>query len=61
MPERTTSQPEVLNKLTVARIVPPGAAGQPRSDVDRATIRRILAGRIDDDLTADLAVLIAHE
>ena len=38
----------------VARVVPPGDAGQPRTDVDRATLRRILAGPIDDDLAGEL-------
>jgi prevent-host-death family protein len=38
----------------VARVVPPGEGGKPRTDVDRATIRRILALPLDDDLAADL-------
>ena len=38
----------------VARVIPPGAAGQPRMDVDRATVRRILAEPLDDGLAADL-------
>jgi len=38
----------------VARLVPPGEPGVPRVDVDRATLRRILAGPIDDDLAAEL-------
>ena len=38
----------------VARVVPPGAVGQPRVDVDRETIRSILAIRIDDALAAEL-------
>ena len=37
----------------VARLVPPGDSG-PRVDVDRATLRRILALPIDTDLAADL-------
>lgn len=37
----------------VARLVPP-RAGEPRTDVDRATIERILALPIDDELAADL-------
>lgn len=38
----------------VARLVPPGDVGRPRTDVDRATIRRILAEPLDDALAADL-------
>ena len=38
----------------VARVIPPGAAGEPRKDVDRATLRRILAEPVDDGLAADL-------
>jgi prevent-host-death family protein len=38
----------------VARVVPPGEPGRPRVDVDRETIRRILAMPIDDELAADL-------
>lgn len=38
----------------VARVIPPGAAGQPTRDVDRATLRRILAEPLDDGLAADL-------
>lgn len=39
----------------VARLIPPGAAGRPRRDVDRATLRRVLAEPLDDDgLAADL-------
>jgi prevent-host-death family protein len=38
----------------VARVVPPGKSGQPRTDVDRATVRRILAQRLDDRLAAEL-------
>jgi prevent-host-death family protein len=38
----------------VARLVPPGEAGQPRTDVDRATLRRILAQPLDDGLAAEL-------
>lgn len=38
----------------VARIGPPGEPGQPRVDVDRATIQRILALPVDDALAADL-------
>lgn len=38
----------------VARLVPPGEAGQPRTDVDRATVRRILATPIDESLGAEL-------
>jgi prevent-host-death family protein len=38
----------------VARVVPLGAAGQPRKEVDRATLRRILAEPLDDDLAAEL-------
>lgn len=38
----------------VARLVPPGEPGRPRVDVDRATIRRILAGPLDEDLAAEL-------
>lgn len=37
----------------VARLVPPGD-GDPRVDVDRETVRRILAQPIDGDLAADL-------
>lgn len=37
----------------VARVVPLGADA-PREDVDRATLRRILAAEIDPDLGADL-------
>ena len=38
----------------VARLVPPGERGRPRTDVDRATIRRILAGPLDETLGAEL-------
>jgi len=38
----------------VARVVPPGGAGQPRTDVDRATLRRILIQPLDDTLAAEL-------
>lgn len=38
----------------VARLVPPGEPARPRVDVDRATIRAILAEPIDDDLAAEL-------
>ena len=37
----------------VARLVPPGD-GQPRVDVDRETLRRILDLPLDDALAADL-------
>ena len=38
----------------VARLVPAGEPGQPRVDVDRETIKRILAAPIDDKLAAQL-------
>lgn len=38
----------------VARLVPPGEPGRPRTDVDRATVRRILAGPLDESLAANL-------
>jgi len=38
----------------VARLVPPGDAGTPRVDVDRETIKRILALPIDDALGGEL-------
>lgn len=38
----------------VARLVPPGEAGAPRTDVDRTTLRRILADPLDDALAEDL-------
>ncbi|TML90471.1 MAG: type II toxin-antitoxin system prevent-host-death family antitoxin [Actinobacteria bacterium] len=38
----------------VARLVPPGEAGTPRIDVDRETIRRILALPIDENLAGEL-------
>jgi prevent-host-death family protein len=38
----------------VARLVPPGERGQPQVDVDRETIRRILALEIDGALASDL-------
>jgi len=39
----------------VARLVPPGDVHAPRTDVDRATIRAILAVPIDgEDLAAEL-------
>ncbi len=37
----------------VARVVPPGE-GAPRTDVDRATLRRILAVPLDAGLAAEL-------
>lgn len=37
----------------VARVVPPGDE-RPRTDVDRATVRRILAQPLDADLASDL-------
>lgn len=38
----------------MARLVPPGAPGEPRVDVDRETIRQILALPTDDRLARDL-------
>ena len=38
----------------VARVVPAVDPGQPRIDVDRETIRRILALPVDDSLAAEL-------
>jgi prevent-host-death family protein len=38
----------------VARVVPPGAPDFRRVDVDRETIRQILALPIDDEFAADL-------
>ena len=38
----------------VARVVPLGERGAPQVDVDRETIRRILAIEIDSDLASDL-------
>ena len=38
----------------VARVVPPGDRGSPRTDVDRETILRILALPVDADLKTDL-------
>jgi len=38
----------------VARVIPVGEAGRPRTEVDRATLRRILAQPLDDGLAADL-------
>jgi prevent-host-death family protein len=38
----------------VARLIPPGEPSQPRTDVDRATMRRILAAPIDDSLAGEL-------
>lgn len=38
----------------VARVVPPGEPNRPRVDVDRETLRRILALPIDDELVCDL-------
>lgn len=38
----------------VARVVPPGDPSKPRTDVDRETIRRILATPIDEGLAAEL-------
>jgi prevent-host-death family protein len=38
----------------VARVVPPGEGGRPRTDVDRATLRGILAQPLDDSLAAEL-------
>ncbi len=38
----------------VARLVPPGDAGRPRVDVDRATLQGLLAIDVDDDFAADL-------
>lgn len=38
----------------VARLVPPGDAGRPRTDVDRATMRRIIAAPLDGSLGAEL-------
>jgi len=43
----------------VARLVPPGDPGVPRVDVDRETLRRILALPIDDELAEDLGALEA--
>jgi prevent-host-death family protein len=38
----------------VARVIPPGEAGQPRTEVDRSTLRRILAQPLDDRVAAEL-------
>jgi len=38
----------------VARVVPPGDRGRPQVDVDRETIRRILAIEVDSALASDL-------
>ncbi len=38
----------------VARVVPPGDPSRPRIDVDRETIRHILAAPIDEELAAEL-------
>lgn len=38
----------------VARLIPLGEHGRPRTDVDRAALRRILAQPLDDDLAAQL-------
>jgi prevent-host-death family protein len=38
----------------VARVVPPGEPGRPRIDVDRETVRRILALPVDEQLAAEL-------
>jgi prevent-host-death family protein len=38
----------------VARLVPLGEAGRPQVDVDRATLRRILAQPVDGGLAAEL-------
>ena len=38
----------------VARVVPAGEAGQPRVDVDRMTLRRLLAEPLDAGLAAEL-------
>jgi prevent-host-death family protein len=38
----------------VARLIPPGEPSHPRTDVDRVTVRRILAAPIDDSLAAEL-------
>jgi hypothetical protein len=38
----------------VARVVPPGDLGRPRTDVDRETIRRILAVPVDPELAPEL-------
>lgn len=38
----------------VARVIPPGEAALPRRDVDRATLRRILAEPFDRELAAEL-------
>jgi len=43
----------------VARVVPAGVAGTPRTDVDRATLRRILAEPVDDGMAAELEVVEA--
>ena len=43
----------------VARLVPPGDVPQPRVDVDRETVRRILALPADDRLAAELDALEA--
>ncbi|MCP9484391.1 MAG: type II toxin-antitoxin system prevent-host-death family antitoxin [Gaiellaceae bacterium MAG52_C11] len=38
----------------VARVVPPGQRDEPRLDVDRAALRRILALPVDEELARDL-------
>jgi prevent-host-death family protein len=43
----------------VARVVPALDVGEPRADVDRATVRRILAQPLDDRLEAELDAIEA--
>ncbi len=38
----------------VARVVPPGVPGMPRTDVDRETIKQILALPVGEELAAEL-------
>jgi len=41
----------------VARLVPPGAPGRPRVDVDQVTLRRVLAVTTDRTLADELDAL----
>ena len=49
--------PVTVRGRAVARVVQPGERGQPRVDVDRETIRRILAIEIDGALASELDVV----
>jgi hypothetical protein len=59
MADRTIPERELRNNVSAAEVGetftdPAGEGGQPRTDVDCATLRRILAQPLDDELPEEL-------